>query len=135
MINLAPQGYKVEICNRQLTVDSVNEPGALLAPPSPRPPSDPRHHATADQTDYAETLGAVNRRYTAVASDTAERIKRLELQQLRWAEFVRAVGEAQRWLEEQEQRLSSFDQTFHSASVRQALVDCQVSVGVSGCLR
>jgi len=115
------QGYKVEISNRQLTVEFVNQPGILTPTPC-------ESNIRSETADYAEHLGLANSRYRAVASDTAQSIKRLEMQQLHWNEYLRCAGELQKWFGEQEFKLKSFEQAHHPVSIKEALKDCQVSI-------
>jgi len=112
--------YKAEICHQQMMIDFLNSPAALISFSSQEPGLD-----ESMRSELAEQVGRINQRYLSAACSTAECIKRLEMRQLQWKEYGECLNEVQKWLDEQEQKLGSFDQACHVTSVRQAHEECR----------
>ena len=51
------------------------------------PASSLANSAQSERTDFAERLGQMNKRYLGVSSDVDDRLKQLEMQQLKWEEY------------------------------------------------
>lgn len=69
MAALSFQGLKVDLGNKQLTVDFVNQSSMQST------------EGLAD-TDFSEKLGSMNSRYQSISSDIAEQLRNLELLQV-----------------------------------------------------
>ncbi len=61
-------------------------------------------------------------------SEVAERLKQLEMQQLRWEEFEKDVNALNHWFSDQTARLDKFHRIGHEVSVQHALDECKVRV-------
>ena len=110
-------GLKVDLANKQLTVDFVNQSAAA---------NDTMTAAAAlESTQFSEKLGELNSRYGHVLSQVNETLKQLQELQRNWQEHDTSVKALQMWLTDQEARLSRFRRLGHELSVRNALNECQ----------
>lgn len=124
------QGLKIDLANRQLTIDFVNQSAAQQSTLNDlEPTSTPSlaSSAQSERTDFAERLGQMNKRYLGVSSDVDDRLKRLEMQQLKWEQYEKGVNNLVNWFTNQEGAVKKFQLIGHQASVEQALKDCKVS--------
>ncbi|XP_023932384.1 nesprin-1-like [Lingula anatina] len=112
------RGFKVDISNKQLTVDFVNQSALEMSIRVP-------HGHQAEKTDFAEKLGQMNRRWQAAASDVAERLKTLEMLQVRWEEYEKCVKGLMEWFDDQENKIKKYHRIGHEISIRQTLKDCK----------
>lgn len=85
--------------------------------------------AQVERTDFAERLGQMNKRYLSVSSDVDDRLKRLEMQQMKWEEYEKSVNHLINWFDNQESAVQKFQHPGHEASVEQAIKDCKVIEG------
>lgn len=85
------------------------------------------HSDKSDKTDFAERLGLMNKRYQAVTSDVSERLKRLDMLELRWEDYEKCVNNLVHWFDDQEGKIKKFHKIGHDVSVQQALKECTVS--------
>ena len=72
IMNFFLQGFKVDVTNKQLTVDFVNAAMAQQTADGDAP----------DKMEIAEKLGQMNNNYQAISSDIMDKLKNLELQQV-----------------------------------------------------
>ena len=79
------QALKVDISNRQLTIDFVNQ--SAIQSSSVDMVDSPHLPWTSDKAEFAEHLGQMNKRYQSVSSDVVDRLKNLERLELRWQEY------------------------------------------------
>ena len=115
-----PQGLKIEVGHRQLTVDFVNDVALQLAG------SDHDDRLHGDKIDYAERLGQMNKRYQMLATDVIDRQKKLEALELQWEEYERGLNNMYSWFEDMGARVEKYSRLGHEMSVRTALKDSQV---------
>ncbi len=59
-------------------------------------------------------------------SDVAERLKQLELLQIKWEEFEKDVNALNNWFRDQTARLDKFHNIGHDVSVQHAITECKV---------
>ena len=104
------QGLKVELSQKQLTVDFVNESVADTS-------------MEGDHTDFAERLGKMNNRFEHVASDVLEMVKKLDLLTLQWEEYDKTVHSLANWLDGEKTKLERYEELGHEVSVTQAMED------------
>ena len=119
------QGLKVDISNRQLTVDFVNQ--SAIQSSSVDTVDSPRLPWTSDKVEFAERLGQMNKRYQRVSSDVIDRLKNLEMLELRWQEYEKNVTSLMNWFNDQDGKVAKYNRIGHEASIEQALKDCKVS--------
>ena len=118
------QGLKVDIANRQLTVDFVNQSslqGSMADLDSTQSTS-----YQNEKTEFDERLGQMNKRYQSCSSDVVERLKNLEMLETRWQEFEKSYNNLVNWFSDQQDRLDKFGQLGHEASLQQNITECQV---------
>ena len=84
---------------------------------------DGRH---AEKTEFAEKLGLMNKRWESISSDVVERLKNLELMQVKWEEYDRGVSHVLQWFSDQELRVKKHHRIGHEVGVQQAVKDCKV---------
>ena len=115
-----PQSLKVDIGNRQLTVDFVNQ--SAMQTSSSKESDDATQ---SDRMEFAERLGNMNKRYQSVTSDVTERLKNLELLLLKWEEYEKGVNTLISWFQDQEAKVKRCNKVGHEVTVRQGLRDCK----------
>ncbi|KAF3849909.1 hypothetical protein F7725_019628 [Dissostichus mawsoni] len=107
------KGFRIDLTCKQLTVDFVNQsqPGC--------------GGKRSDKTDFAEKLGAMNRRWQILQGLIAEKIQLLEGVLEGWLEHENGVQALKTWLTVQEEKLKKRHRIEDVASVQTALKDCQ----------
>ena len=63
---------------------------------------------------------------SCLCSDVAERLKQLELLQIKWEEYEKEVNALNNWFSDQSARVDKFHQIGHEISVQHALNECKV---------
>ncbi len=110
----------MDLDNKQLTVDFVNQSatqhGQLDA-----------DGIQPEKTDFAEKLGCMNQYYQTLYSDVTEKLKVLELMQLKWQEYDKGVNNINNWLSDQLAKVAKFCRIGHEISVQHALKECKVN--------
>ena len=114
-----PQGYKIELSSKQMTMDFVNQ--SVLQPILQDPTED------LEKVDFGEKLGELNRQWQQAATDVGDRLQHLEQLQARYDEYEQALVQLQGWLREQEDRVQAYQLIGHGVAVRQTLKECKVS--------
>ncbi|PKU40578.1 nesprin-1 isoform x1 [Limosa lapponica baueri] len=112
------QGFKIDLSCKQLTVDFVNQSVLQIS-------SQDVESKRSDKTDFAEQLGAMNRRWQILQGLITEKIQLLESLQESWAEYESNVQGLKTWFETQEKKLKQQQKIGDQASVQNALKDCQ----------
>ncbi|KAK3090167.1 hypothetical protein FSP39_009684 [Pinctada imbricata] len=111
--------FKIELQSKQLTVDFVNQ--SVLQSPE----ADISTPVTSDQTDFAERLGHLNKRWQGLDHDVKQTLKNLETLHNKWQEYERALGRVQEWFIEQEDKVARYHLIGHEVSVKQTIRDCK----------
>ncbi|XP_063773938.1 nesprin-1 isoform X14 [Pseudophryne corroboree] len=111
------KGFKIDINCKQLTVDFVNQSVLQIS-------SQDVESKRSDKTDFAEKLGAMNRRWQILQGLISEKIQLLEGLLESWTEYKNNVQILESWFEKQEKKLqkqSIGDQN----SAQNILKECQ----------
>ncbi|XP_027759675.1 nesprin-1 isoform X4 [Empidonax traillii] len=112
------KGFKIDLNCKQLTVDFVNQSVLQIS-------SQDVESKRSDKTDFAEQLGAMNRRWQILQGLITEKIQLLESLQESWTEYENSVQCLKTWFETQEKKLKQQQKIGDQASVQNALKDCQ----------
>ncbi|XP_033368639.1 nesprin-1 isoform X3 [Parus major] len=112
------KGFKIDLNCKQLTVDFVNQSVLQIS-------SQDVESKRSDKTDFAEQLGAMNRRWQILQGLITEKIQLLEGLQESWTEYENNVQCLKIWFETQEKKLKQQQKIGDQASVQNALKDCQ----------
>ncbi|NXT73431.1 SYNE1 protein, partial [Zapornia atra] len=112
------KGFKIDLNCKQLTVDFVNQSVLQIS-------TQDVESKRSDKTDFAEQLGAMNRRWQILQGLITEKIQLLESLQESWAEYENNVQCLKTWFETQENKLKQQQKIGDQASVQNALKDCQ----------
>ncbi|XP_049657213.1 nesprin-1 isoform X17 [Accipiter gentilis] len=112
------KGFKIDLNCKQLTVDFVNQSVLQIS-------SQDVESKRSDKTDFAEQLGAMNRRWQILQGLITEKIQLLEGLQESWTEYENNVQCLKSWFETQEMKLKQQQKIGDQASVQNALKDCQ----------
>jgi hypothetical protein len=81
-----------------------------------------------EKTEFDERLGQMNKRYQACSSDVLERLKNLEMLEIRWQEFEKMYNNFVNWFSDQQGKVDKYGKLGHEASMQQMIKDCQVCV-------
>ena len=98
---------KVELANKQLTVDFVNQ--STLDTHAEAQPSDTAY--------FSEKLGEMNGRYQAISNQVVEKIKSLQELQARWEDYDKMIKTLEIWFTDQEAKITRFQRIGHEFSV------------------
>lgn len=131
----------MDVSCKQLTVDFVNQSVAHAGAPDPE-------SRRSDKTDFAERLGAMNRRWQILQGRLSEQVSPpvvvprwteaeadldppLQIQLLEnlldmWLQYESSVQALKLWMTSQEERLRRRPRLEDLTSVQNALKDCQV---------
>uniref|UniRef100_A0A3B4FY37 KASH domain-containing protein n=1 Tax=Pundamilia nyererei TaxID=303518 RepID=A0A3B4FY37_9CICH len=112
------KGFRIDLTCKQLTVDFVNQSVLQIS-------SQDVEGKRSDKTDFAEKLGAMNRRWQILQGLIAEKIQLLEGLVEGWLEHENGVQALKTWLTVQEEKLKKRQRIEDVASVQSALKDCQ----------
>uniref|UniRef100_A0A672IE86 KASH domain-containing protein n=1 Tax=Salarias fasciatus TaxID=181472 RepID=A0A672IE86_SALFA len=112
------KGFRIDLTCKQLTVDFVNQSVLQIS-------SQDVEGKRSDKTDFAEKLGAMNRRWQILQGLIAEKIQILEGLVEGWLEHENGVQALKAWLTLQEEKLKKRHRIEDVASVQNALKDCQ----------
>ncbi|XP_063352154.1 nesprin-1 isoform X7 [Pelmatolapia mariae] len=112
------KGFRIDLTCKQLTVDFVNQSVLQIS-------SQDVEGKRSDKTDFAEKLGAMNRRWQILQGLIAEKIQLLEGLVEGWLEHENGVQVLKTWLTVQEEKLKKRQRIEDVASVQSALKDCQ----------
>uniref|UniRef100_A0A3Q3FN38 Spectrin repeat containing, nuclear envelope 1a n=1 Tax=Labrus bergylta TaxID=56723 RepID=A0A3Q3FN38_9LABR len=112
------KGFRIDLTCKQLTVDFVNQSVLQIS-------SQDVEGKRSDKTDFAEKLGAMNRRWQILQGLIAEKIQVLEGLLEGWLEHENGVQALKTWLTLQEEKLKKRHRIEDVASVQSALKDCQ----------
>ncbi|XP_037304616.2 nesprin-1 isoform X8 [Pungitius pungitius] len=114
------KGFRIDLTCKQLTVDFVNQSVLQIS-------SQDVEGKRSDKTDFAEKLGAMNRRWQILQGLIAEKIQLLEGLLEGWLEHETGVQALNTWLTLQEDKLKKRHKMTQEdvASVQNALKDCQ----------
>ncbi|XP_059684163.1 nesprin-1-like [Gavia stellata] len=112
------KGFKIDLNCKQLTVDFVNQSVLQIS-------SQDVESKRSDKTDFAEQLGAMNRRWQILQGLITEKIQLLESLLESWTEYENNVQCLKTWFETQEKKLKQQQKIGDQASVQNALKDCQ----------
>uniref|UniRef100_A0A3B3YSL6 KASH domain-containing protein n=1 Tax=Poecilia mexicana TaxID=48701 RepID=A0A3B3YSL6_9TELE len=112
------KGFGIDLTCKQLTVDFVNQSVLQIS-------SQDVEGKRSDKTDFAEKLGAMNRRWQILQGLIAEKIQILEGLLESWLEHENGVQALKTWLTLQEEKLKKKPRIEDVASVQNALKDCQ----------
>ncbi|MCJ8736789.1 hypothetical protein PDJAM_G00016450 [Pangasius djambal] len=112
------KGFRVDVNCKQLTVDFVNQSVLQIS-------GQDVESKRSDKTDFAERLGAMNRRWQILQARTMERVQYLEGLLQSWLDYESNVECLKTWLCAQEERLKRKHKIEDLSSVQNALKDCQ----------
>ncbi|KAM7172376.1 nesprin-1 isoform 3-T4 [Macrochelys suwanniensis] len=112
------KGFKIDVNCKQLTVDFVNQSVLQIS-------SQDVESKRSDKTDFAEQLGAMNRRWQILQSLITEKIQLLESLLESWTEYENNVQCLKTWFDTQEKRLKKQQRIGDQASVQNTVKDCQ----------
>ncbi|XP_061756512.1 nesprin-1-like isoform X2 [Nerophis ophidion] len=112
------KGFRIDLTCKQLTVDFVNQSVLQIS-------SQDVEGKRSDKTDFAESLGAMNRRWQILQGLITEKIQHLEGLLESWLEHENRVRALKTWLTLQEEKLKKKHRIEDVASVQNALKDCQ----------
>uniref|UniRef100_A0A8K9Y661 Spectrin repeat containing nuclear envelope protein 1 n=1 Tax=Oncorhynchus mykiss TaxID=8022 RepID=A0A8K9Y661_ONCMY len=112
------KGFSIDLTCKQLTVDFVNQSVLQIS-------SQDVEGKRSDKTDFAERLGAMNRRWQILQGLIIEKIQLLEGLLEGWMEHENGVQALKTWLTLQEDKLKKRHRIDDVASVQNALKDCQ----------
>ncbi|XP_061097143.1 nesprin-1-like isoform X2 [Conger conger] len=112
------KGFRIDVNCKQLTVDFVNQSVLQIS-------SQDVESKRSDKTDFAERLGAMNRRWQILQGLITEKILMLESLLESWLEYEDNVQTLRSWFTAQEEKLKKKHRIEDLASVQNALKDCQ----------
>ncbi|XP_049914520.1 nesprin-1 [Epinephelus moara] len=112
------KGFRIDLTCKQLTVDFVNQSVLQIS-------SQDVEGKRSDKTDFAEKLGAMNRRWQILQGLITEKIQLLEGLLEGWLEHENGVQALKTWFTLQEEKLKKRHRIEDVASVQNALKDCQ----------
>ncbi|XP_013867052.1 nesprin-1 isoform X3 [Austrofundulus limnaeus] len=112
------KGFRIDLTCKQLTVDFVNQSVLQIS-------SQDVEGKRSDKTDFAEKLGAMNRRWQILQGLITEKIQLLKGLVEGWLEHENGVQALKSWLTLQEEKLKKKHRIEDVASVQNALKDCQ----------
>uniref|UniRef100_A0A8C7ULC6 Spectrin repeat containing, nuclear envelope 1b n=1 Tax=Oncorhynchus mykiss TaxID=8022 RepID=A0A8C7ULC6_ONCMY len=112
------KGFRVDVRCKQLTVDFVNQSVLQIS-------DQDVESRRSDQTDFAEKLGAMNRRWQLLQGLITERVQFLETLLEAWLNYENNIQGLKTWLLTQEGRLKRKPRIEDLTSVQNALNDCQ----------
>ncbi|MED6238399.1 hypothetical protein ATANTOWER_020000, partial [Ataeniobius toweri] len=112
------KGFRVDLSCKQLTVDFVNQSVLQIG-------GQDVESKRSDKTDFAERLGAMNRRWQILQGCINEKIQFLENLLKMWLEYESSVQILKSWMTFQEERLKRKHRIEDLTSVQNALKDCQ----------
>ncbi|KPP77537.1 nesprin-1-like, partial [Scleropages formosus] len=112
------KGFKIDLNCKQLTVDFVNQSVLQIS-------SQDVESKRSDKTDFAERLGAMNRRWQILQGLISEKTQLLEGLLESWMEYENSLQNLKTWFDVQEDKLKKKQQIEDLASVQNALKDCQ----------
>ncbi|MCJ8743979.1 hypothetical protein PDJAM_G00100910, partial [Pangasius djambal] len=112
------KGFGIDLSCKQLTVDFVNQSVLQIS-------SQDVEGKRSDKTDFAERLGAMNRRWQILQGLIMEKITLLESLLESWLEYENGVQTLKTWISTQEEKLKKKPRIEDVASVQNLLKDCQ----------
>uniref|UniRef100_A0A8C1K642 Spectrin repeat containing, nuclear envelope 1a n=1 Tax=Cyprinus carpio TaxID=7962 RepID=A0A8C1K642_CYPCA len=112
------KGFQIDLSCKQLTVDFVNQSVLQIS-------SQDVEGKRSDKTDFAERLGAMNRRWQILQGLVTEKIQVLEGLLESWLEYENVVQTLKTWFSVQEERLKKKHRIEDVSSAQNALKDCQ----------
>ncbi|KAJ8270593.1 hypothetical protein GJAV_G00116870 [Gymnothorax javanicus] len=112
------KGFKIDVNCKQLTVDFVNQSVLQIS-------SQDVESKRSDKTDFAERLGAMNRRWQILQGLITEKIQMLESLLESWLEYEGSVNTLKTWFTAQEEKLKKKNRIEDLASMQNALKDCK----------
>ncbi|KTG06491.1 hypothetical protein cypCar_00011069 [Cyprinus carpio] len=112
------KGFQIDLSCKQLTVDFVNQSVLQIS-------SQDVEGKRSDKTDFAERLGAMNRRWQILQGLVTEKIQVLEGLLERWLEYENVVQTLKTWFSVQEEKLKKKHRIEDVSSAQNALKDCQ----------
>ncbi|XP_060722109.1 nesprin-1 isoform X2 [Tachysurus vachellii] len=112
------KGFEIDLSCKQLTVDFVNQSVLQIS-------SQDVEGKRSDKTDFAERLGAMNRRWQILQGLISEKITLLESLLESWLEYESGVQSLKTWISIQEEKLKKKPRIEDVASVQNLLKDCQ----------
>ncbi|KAK7133089.1 hypothetical protein R3I94_015094 [Phoxinus phoxinus] len=112
------KGFQIDLSCKQLTVDFVNQSVLQIS-------SQDVEGKRSDKTDFAERLGAMNRRWQILQGLVTEKIQVLEGLLKSWLEFENVVQTLKTWISVQEEKLKKKHRIEDVSSAQNALKDCQ----------
>ncbi|KAF5900062.1 nesprin-1-like isoform X2, partial [Clarias magur] len=112
------KGFGIDLSCKQLTVDFVNQSVLQMS-------SQDVEGKRSDKTDFAERLGAMNRRWQILQGLITEKITLLESLLESWLEYENGVQILKTWISTQEEKLKKKPRIEDVASVQNLLKDCQ----------
>uniref|UniRef100_A0A8C2KL13 Spectrin repeat containing, nuclear envelope 1a n=1 Tax=Cyprinus carpio TaxID=7962 RepID=A0A8C2KL13_CYPCA len=112
------KGFRIDLSCKQLTVDFVNQSVLQIS-------SQDVEGKRSDKTDFAERLGAMNRRWQILQGLVTEKIQDLEGLLESRLEFENVVQTLKTWFSVQEERLKKKHRIEDVSSAQNALKDCQ----------
>ncbi|TRY57107.1 hypothetical protein DNTS_023982 [Danionella cerebrum] len=112
------KGFRIDLSCKQLTVDFVNQSVLQIS-------SQDVEGKRRDKTDFAERLGAMNRRWQILQGLVTEKIQVLEGLLESWLEYENVVQALKTWLVVQEEKLKKKHRIEDVSSAQNALKDCQ----------
>uniref|UniRef100_A0A671Q6F1 Nesprin-1-like n=1 Tax=Sinocyclocheilus anshuiensis TaxID=1608454 RepID=A0A671Q6F1_9TELE len=112
------KGFWIDLSCKQLTVDFVNQSVLQIS-------SQDVEGKRSDKTDFAERLGAMNRRWQILQGLVTEKIQVLEGLLESRLEYENVVQTLKTWFSVQEERLKKKHRIEDVSSAQNALKDCQ----------
>uniref|UniRef100_A0AAR2ILP8 Spectrin repeat containing, nuclear envelope 1b n=1 Tax=Pygocentrus nattereri TaxID=42514 RepID=A0AAR2ILP8_PYGNA len=112
------KGFRIDLSCKQLTVDFVNQSVLQMS-------SQDVEGKRSDKTDFAERLGAMNRRWQILQGLITEKIQLLEGLLESWLEYENGVQTLKAWIGMQEEKLKKKPRIEDVASAQSALKNCQ----------
>ncbi|KAJ1153130.1 hypothetical protein NDU88_005893, partial [Pleurodeles waltl] len=112
------KGFKIDVNCKQLTVDFVNQSVLQIS-------SQDVESKRSDKTDFAEQLGAMNRRWQILQSLINEKIQLLEGLLEAWTQYESSVRSLKTWFDTQEKRLKKQHSIGDQAAVQNSLKEFQ----------
>ncbi|XP_067272909.1 nesprin-1 isoform X4 [Pseudorasbora parva] len=112
------KGFQIDLSCKQLTVDFVNQSVLQIS-------SQDVEGKRSDKTDFAERLGAMNRRWQILQGLVTEKIQVLEGLLKSWLEYENVVQTLKTWISVQEEKLKKKHRIEDVSSAQNALKDCQ----------
>ncbi|KAF4071108.1 hypothetical protein AMELA_G00281340 [Ameiurus melas] len=112
------KGFGIDLSCKQLTVDFVNQSVLQIS-------SQDVEGKRGDKTDFAERLGAMNRRWQILQGLITEKITLLESLLESWLEYENGVQTLRTWISTQEDKLKKKPRIEDVASVQNLLKDYQ----------